>query len=192
MVVAAGGIALPPAHPLSAWSDFYVILGSSGAALIGLQFVVIALIESTGSRATAASISAFGTPTVIHLAGALVVSAVVEAPWPSLTAASVALALCGLGGLLYGAVVLDRARRQEVYRPVWEDWLWHVVLPDAAYAALTVAGLLLRAGGRVPPFVIGGAALSLLLIGIHNSWDTVAYLVVERARPGSGGRGEGA
>ena len=30
--------------PLSGWKNFYVILGSSAGALIGLQFVVVTLI----------------------------------------------------------------------------------------------------------------------------------------------------
>lgn len=32
------------ANALAAWESFYVIVGSSGGALIGLQFVVITLI----------------------------------------------------------------------------------------------------------------------------------------------------
>ena len=33
-----------PASPIAAWESFYVIVGSSAGALIGLQFVVITLI----------------------------------------------------------------------------------------------------------------------------------------------------
>jgi hypothetical protein len=29
-------------------------------------------------------------------------------------------------------------------------------------------------------FAVGAAVLSLVLIGIHNSWDTVTYLAVSR------------
>jgi hypothetical protein len=29
-------------------------------------------------------------------------------------------------------------------------------------------------------FVIAGAALLLLFIGIHNSWDTVTYIALDR------------
>jgi ABC-type transporter Mla maintaining outer membrane lipid asymmetry permease subunit MlaE len=58
----------------SAWQSFYVIVGSSGAALIGIQFVVIALIANMRQRPTTESISAFGTPTVVHLVSALLVS----------------------------------------------------------------------------------------------------------------------
>lgn len=53
---------------LSVWQSFYVIVGSSAAALIGIQFVVITLIANMRRPATADSISAFGTPTVVHLA----------------------------------------------------------------------------------------------------------------------------
>jgi len=35
---------------LSAWDTFYVIVGSSGGALIGLQFVVITLIADSRLR----------------------------------------------------------------------------------------------------------------------------------------------
>ena len=40
----------PVAPLLSAWESFYVIVGSSGAALTGLQFVVIALVADMPPR----------------------------------------------------------------------------------------------------------------------------------------------
>jgi hypothetical protein len=166
---------------LSAWESFYVIVGSSGGALIGLQFVVITLIADRPHRTTAGSVSAFGTPTVVHLTAALLVSALMSAPWPSLVPLAVALGICGLGGLVYGAIVLKRARRQTDYQPVWEDWLWHAVLPWVSYAALTVSAVLLRTHPQSSLFVIAGAALGLLLIGIHNAWDTVTHLVVSKS-----------
>ncbi|HEV8215843.1 MAG TPA: hypothetical protein VGP95_08420, partial [Gemmatimonadaceae bacterium] len=60
---------------LSGWESFYVIVGSSGAALIGLQFVVIVLIADVHLEGSGDSIAAFGTPTVMHFASALAVSA---------------------------------------------------------------------------------------------------------------------
>ncbi len=173
---------MAPVDPrLIAWGSYYVIVGSSGAALIGLQFVVITLIAGMRRRTDAGSLGAFGTPTVVHLAGALLVSAVMSAPWPSLFPISVALALYGLGGLAYGAITLRRARRQSDYEPVWEDWLWFTILPSGAYAALALGALLLRAATATALFAIGAAALGLLLIGIHNAWDTVTHLVVSGA-----------
>jgi hypothetical protein len=164
------------------WQNFYVIVGSSGAALIGVQFVVVALIANMRMRVTVESLSAFGTPTVVQFRGALLVSAIMSAPWPSLFPTSVALAMCGLGGLGYGAIVIHHARHQTGYKPVWEDWLWYAILPCSIYAALALAALFLRTTTRLALFVIGGAALSLLLIGIRNSWDTVTHIVVGGSR----------
>jgi len=179
---------IEPALPaLSGWENFYVIIGSSAAALIGLQFVVIALIKDTRTRTNSGTISAFGTPTVVHLGGALVVSAAMSAPWPTLTSISIVLTICGLIGIGYAASIIAHARRQTGYAPVFEDWLWHMILPSLAYMALTISALLMRADTRGALFVIGAAALALLLIAIHNAWDTVTYLVISTDRSGTPG-----
>lgn len=81
------------------------------------QFVVVALIANLRMRTTAESISACGTPTVVHFGGTVLVSAIMSAPGPSLVPPSVALALCGVGGVGYGAIVIHRTRRQTVYAP---------------------------------------------------------------------------
>jgi hypothetical protein len=166
---------------VSAWGSFFVIVGSSGGALIGLQFVVLTLVAGR-SNPTAGSLSAFGTPTVVQLAGALVLSAIMSAPWPSLVSLSIVIGMCGLGGLTYGAIVIGLARSQTFYQPVWQDWLWYTLLPCSVYAALAVASLLLRANIQIALFVIAAAALGLLLIGIHNAWDTVTHLVTSGSR----------
>ncbi|MEN3337045.1 MAG: hypothetical protein V7647_721 [Acidobacteriota bacterium] len=163
---------------LRAWESFYVIVGSSGGALIGLQFVVITLIADSRRGTHAGALSAFGTPTVIHLAGALVVSAIMSAPWPSIGLLAATLGTCGVLGVAYGATVLVRARRQTGYRPVWQDWIWYVTLPCLVYAALAVAAFCLRTHTEIGLAGVAAVALALLLVGIHNAWDTVTHLVV--------------
>jgi hypothetical protein len=98
-------------------------------------------------------------------------------PWPSPIAVSIALAACGVLGIGYGAAVVYLARHQTAYAPVWEDWLWHVALPCCAYATLAIAALFVGESARLPLFVIASAALGLLLIAIHNAWDTLTYIV---------------
>jgi hypothetical protein len=102
---------------------------------------------------------------------------------------SVALVICGLGGLAYGRIVIHRARRQTFYKPLWEDWVWHALLPCSIYAALAVTALFLHATTQLALFVIGAAALGLLLVGIHNAWDTmrrVPLLVTHDVQPEMG------
>ena len=53
--------------PLNGWDNFYLIVGSSAGALIGLQFVVITLIAGGPvSRGEAQAGDAFSTPSVVH------------------------------------------------------------------------------------------------------------------------------
>ena len=66
---------------------------------------------------------------------------------------------------------------------MFEDWLWHTILPLLAYTGAMVAALFLPRSPEPALFVIGAAALLLLFIGIHNSWDTVTYIAVERVQP---------
>jgi hypothetical protein len=163
--------------PLVAWESFYVIIGSSGAALTGLQFVVIALIAES-KVATGPQIQAFGTPTIVHFCSVLLVSAILSAPWRSLSSVALALGACGVAGVTYGVVVVRRARRQSAYSPVLEDWIWHAVLPLIAYGLILVAAVALRSFPQRVLFMVGTAALLLLFIGIHNAWDTVTYIAV--------------
>jgi hypothetical protein len=85
-----------------------------------------------------------------------------------------------VAGLGYALLVLRRARRQTAYVPVLEDWIWHNVLPLIAYAALLLAALLVQPYPAPSLFVIGGAALLLLFVGIHNAWDAAIYTALER------------
>ena len=174
--------------PLTAWENFYVIVGSSGAALTGLQFVVMALVAESRAQSSHREIAAFGTPTVMHFCAVLLISAILSAPWHALSSAALVLGICGAAGVAYALIVVRRARlivvrqalRQTGYKPVLEDWLWHAVFPLIAYAALLAAAVLLP---RNPPsalFLIAAATLFLLFIGIHNTWDTMTYIAVDR------------
>jgi hypothetical protein len=165
---------------LTAWESFYVIVGSSSAALTGLQFVVIALVAQSRTRASSGDIAAFGSPTVVHFCIALFVSASMSAPWSSLVSAGISIAGSGLIGASYALVVVRRARRQARYKPVFEDWLWHVILPLLAYISLIVAGILLRRLPAPSLFVIGALTLLLVYIGIHNAWDAVIYVTLSQ------------
>jgi hypothetical protein len=163
------------------WESFYVIIGSSAAALTGLQFVVIALTADL-RRSSAREIDAFATPTIIHFGAVLLLSGILTAPWHGLGVPAIVIAACGFIGLVYSILVVRRARRQTSYSLVLEDWLFHAALPAVAYALLASAALTLRASPHAALFVVATAALLLLFIGIHNAWDTATYLVAGDAQ----------
>lgn len=162
---------------LSEWDSFYVIVGSAAGALVGLQFVVMTLIAERPPVRSPEAGSAFATPTVLHFSSVLLLSAVVRAPWRAISPVAVLWGLLGLAGAAYSVLVAWRVRRQTYYRPVLEDWSFHVLLPLLAYALLALTALAAPLHVRGALFGVGAAALLLLFCGIHNAWDTVAYYV---------------
>src|SRR5437868_4377486 len=122
---------------LAGWENFYVIVGSSAGALVGLQFVVLSLVTDRRlARTDPQAGHAFATPQIVHFVAVLGISAILSAPWDAIGAPAVLWGLVGLGGVVYAIIVTRRMRAQTAYRPQFEDWLFHVLLPLAAYLGL--------------------------------------------------------
>ena len=173
-----------PPSALAAWANFYVIAGSSAAALTGLMFVVISLVAGARTRSKSEGIATFSTPTVVHFCVALLIAATLSAPWHSLVPVSVLFTLTGLYGIAYSLHITHRARRNSAYRPQLEDWIWYSALPIAAFVAIVVAAIRLPGAPAGALFVLAGGTIVLIFIGIHNAWDVVTYLAVEElAKP---------
>jgi hypothetical protein len=163
---------------LAGWENFYVIVGSSAGALIGLQFVVMALIaEMPRASSSAQAGAAFATPNIVHFGAVLLLSAALCAPWHGIGGAAFVWGLLGLSGISYQFIVARRMRKQSAYQPEFEDWLFHALLPFAAYVMLAASAYAALARARLALFGIGAAALLLLFAAIHNAWDAVTYHV---------------
>jgi len=171
-----------PAHPLAIWESFYVIVGSSAAALTGLNFLVVAFVAERRQNISERTLSAFSTPGIIHFCVVLFIAAMLSSPWHRVSAVSIPMILTGLGGVIYIVRTWHRMRTSPDYTPVFEDWLWHVGLPLMAYAALIVAGVTLKTHDETALFVVAAASLVLLYVGIHAAWDTVTFIATEQDR----------
>ncbi|MBA3826474.1 MAG: hypothetical protein H0X24_21555 [Ktedonobacterales bacterium] len=166
------------ASPFSGWENFYVIVGSAAAGLIGLMFVAITVIAGARDSRSERAIATFGTPTLIHFGMALSSAALLSVPWPALWMVSLVLGVMGLGGVGYTAVVLWRSREPIDYQPVLEDWIWYRFLPVIAYTTIVIAAALLVGHAVVSLFIFGAVMLLLLFAGIHNAWDIVTYVAI--------------
>lgn len=166
------------ASPLKAWTDFYVIVGSSAAALTGLMFVVITLVAGVRARTRREGIAAFSTPTVVHFCSVLFIAAVISAPWPTPKSAAVVLAIASVGALVYAIVVGMHAVDPipSEYEPDFSDLLSYSILPVVLYVAALLAALALVAWPAAALFGLAGVSLALVFLGIHNAWDVVTYV----------------
>jgi len=78
----------------------------------------------------------------------------------------------------YAVIIAHRMRVQSAYRPEFQDWLFHVLLPSAGYLTLVLSAPAAPSHTREALFGVGAAALLLLFVGIHIAWDNVAYHVL--------------
>jgi hypothetical protein len=170
---------------VAGWDTFYVIIGSSAAALTGLMFVVITLTLETrldGGEAMT-GLSAFASPTVVHFCIVLLIAAVLTSPLHTATSLGICVGAIGLLGVAYLVTVFRRIRRVNAYEPVGEDWVWHICLPFSAYLALLISAVFLWRASATALYFVAAASLVLLYSGIHNSWDTATWMAVHRAPP---------
>jgi len=167
---------------LAHWDNFYVIIGSSAAALTGLQFVVIALSSEVRTTTSTQALSAFGTPTIVHFCAVLLIAAVITTPDQTTMTLTACLVAIGVAGVIYAAFVTFKARQQRGYRPVLEDWIWHAALPLVAYTWLFFAGTFVLRSPAGALYCVAGCALMLLFIGIHNAWDAAVWMTTSKPK----------
>ena len=163
---------------LASWNSFYGIVGSSAGALSGLQFVVMTLIAQKSPPRSAEAGPAFATPTIVHFGAALLLSAILCAPWQDATPIAAVLGFMGLIGVVYILIVARRMKVQTAYMPNTWDWLYYFLLPLGAYAMLALSAIISPSHMTDALFGVAAAALLLLFIGIHNAWDSVVFLVL--------------
>jgi hypothetical protein len=176
--------------PLAGWDNFYVIVGSSAGGLTGLTFVVIALV-SDATRVVSKGLKLFVTPTIVHFAAVLALSAFMSVPHQGLLSLSAGLAVGGVAGLAYSGFIAASIRGMgSTYVPVLEDWLGHVFLPGLAYACLIAGAILIWRWPGSALCGVAAASLLLLFVGIHNAWDIAVWTTLNRGEAGQAGQAD--
>ena len=163
---------------LPSWQNFYVIVGSAAGALTGLQFVVIALVAQRRIAAGTREIRAFSSPTVVHFCLALLIAAIMCAPWRVWWGISASLSAVGAFGIWSVCRAVWHARKSTVYKPDLEDWVLYSGVPLLTYIALFSAGILVQSIPGTALVTVAGVSVVLLVIGIRNAWDTVTFIAV--------------
>ncbi len=172
---------------LAAWENFYVITGSAAAGLTGLTFVVIAL-AADARRPVTTGLRAYVTPTIVHFGTVLALAAFLSMPGQNVISLSLGFGVAGIGGLIYAGVIVASMRRNAIrYVPVFEDWLWHAILPMVAYAALLALAFLTHRRLEQSLYGVAAASVLMLFIGIHNAWDVAVSISANNEKDSSQG-----
>lgn len=159
------------------WENFYLIVGPSAAALIGLMFVVVTLTAGRRRDDTERGKHLYTSPIVWHLGVVLVLSG--AAISPTITArlfgiAAGALSLLGIAMGIRSAVGIARSRLTGA-DSLFDMW-WYGIIPAAVYVALGAAAVAVLCGAGWSASAVAAALMALLLVSIHAEWDLVTFL----------------
>lgn len=159
------------------WENFYLIVGPSAAALIGLVFVVVTLTNARDPEQLELGKQLYTSPIVWHLGVVLLLSCAAMAPSIAprqFGVLTVAASLLGLGFGLRSAMGINRERLTGA-DTLFDMW-WYGIVPALAYVALGAAGVAVIAGETWSATAMAAAIMALLLVSIHAAWDLVTFL----------------
>src|SRR5258708_618957 len=114
------------------WHDFFILLGTACATLVGLMFVAISIGASIFNEDNRPALEAFLGQTVVHFTSVLVLCILALVPshsWLSLAGLS---GLIGCAGFLYSARIWFRLTRSR-YQIDYLDRFFYTILPAIAY-----------------------------------------------------------
>lgn len=169
------------------WSEYFFMIGSSAAALIGLMFVVVTLTAGRERSELEPGKKLYTTPIVWHLGVVLVLSGVAELPPITPRLFGIACGLAALIGIVAGIRITAGIAREQLARNHTQyDAFWYGAVPVVVYLALgaSAAGLFLDKEGAMTAAAL--SIMALLLVSIHNEWDLVTFLAPAALPPGSG------
>lgn len=167
------------ADSLSSWHNFYSLIGSAAATLIGLMFVAASIGAGLFTREHQIGVRSFLSPTVVHFSAVLAICLLASIPDPQwLTLGSMTIVI-GIAGLTYSVYVLSRMIKYGMGTIDFADRLWYTLLPIVSYLCLMLAGIgFVRHVNHVDLLAL--SIVVLLSAGIRNAWDITIWIIDRR------------
>jgi hypothetical protein len=162
------------------WHDFYLLIGTASATLVGLTFVAVSVGSRYFTKEREAGLKSFLTPIVMHFSAVLMTCLFATAPSRIVIPPSVFLLATGLVGIGYSIHVWIRMSRGGFFRTIdLEDRFWYVLAPLTSYLVMTFsAGVVLWLHVGAGLDLIGLSLIMLLLLSIRNAWDMTVWIVI--------------
>jgi hypothetical protein len=170
--------AMPVADAMSHWHEFYTLLGTASATLVGLLFVAATVSSGVFSGNRRAPLRVFLSASVVHFSGILAVCLIVLAPVQSWMQFGVLILGCGLFGLVYCGLIWRDSVQDGLNAAIdLEDRTWYVVVPVIGYLLEAGTGAALAFRYDVGCTALALAVGVLMVAGIHNAWDITIWII---------------
>ncbi len=173
---------MPPlANTLGPWHEFYTLLGTASATLIGLQFVAATVGASVFASSRRAALRVFLSASVVNFSSILAASLIVLAPVRNWAAFGALIVGCGIFGLTHSALAWRDTLREGLITAIdTEDRVWYVALPVLGYLLVACSGIALGLRSEFGTAALAVSMGLLLLVALHNAWDITLWIITRR------------
>jgi len=172
---------MPVAEAMGHWHEFYTLLGTASATLVGLLFVAATVASGVFSSDRRAPMRVFLSASVVHFCGILAVCLIVLAPVLNWLLFGAMILGCGTFGLIYCGLVWRDSVRDGLNASIdLEDRIWYIAVPVIGYLIEAAAGVIMALRFSLGPDVLAVAAGVLMVTGIHNAWDITIWIITRR------------
>ena len=163
---------------LAAWETFYLVVGTSAGALVGVMFIVATLTAEITLDQINRGTTIYQNPTVFHFGVIVAVSAMALVPEHLLPVIAVLTGFIAIGGLAYAGVTLRRiSEPYDFYQATNWDRLFFGFLPGLSYLLMLGGAIAVFWTPEIAAETIGAGTLLLLLVSIRNAWDVATFAV---------------
>jgi hypothetical protein len=178
----ADEISMPPlVDALGLWHEFYTLLGTASATMVGLLFVAATVGAGVFSRDRRAALRVFLSASVVNFSLLLSASLVVLAPVRSWVLLGVMIVACGLFGLAHSCLAWRDTLHDGLIKAIdLEDRVCYIVLPIVGYLLMAGAGVVLALRLDMGCAALAGSMGLLLAVGLHNAWDITVWSITRR------------
>ena len=170
-----------PPYLFAPWHDFYTLIGTASATLVGLMFVAASVGTGVFTSERQVGLRTFLSPTVVAFSVVLGTSLIGVLPTSDWRVPGVLLVGIGLLGVLYSWRVWRRMLHGGIVQRIdLEDRVWYTMIPAMAYLVLAMAGVALGIETDAACAILALGVCLLLLAGIRNAWDMTTWIVLRR------------
>jgi hypothetical protein len=168
---------------LREWHDFYMLVGTASATLVGLMFVSASIGASIYNESHRGAMRAFVTPTVVHFSALLFICILVMVPSHTFMTLGVLLGIGGLLGIAHSGIAVFTPLVRHRFTVDLSDSMFYALIPVLGYVLVAASGIMLLVQSSWSFNVIAAAVLVLLVAAIRNAWDMTVWAVIRAPVP---------
>ncbi|HVJ72255.1 MAG TPA: hypothetical protein VM531_12240 [Sphingomicrobium sp.] len=160
------------------WGEFYLLVGSAAAVLIGLIFVVVTLMQDKPRSTMLSGSRYYMGPVVLNVSFVLVLSAAALVADITPAAMAIVCADISVWGFARSAMSFNGIRTLvwDEEPPNWTDAWFYGAIPATIYIALAAVAVAFWTGQPWAPNGVAVVINAILVVSIRNEWDLVTWL----------------